>query len=150
MRAVIQRVSQANVKVNKQVVAEINLGFLILLGVEPEDNLVDINWLASKVAGLRIFADNQGIMNLSASQVNASFLVVSQFTLHGSTKKGNRPSFIKAAKPEIAEPLYNSFCQALKNTSGLKVEKGIFGANMEVSLVNSGPVTLIIDTKNKE
>jgi D-tyrosyl-tRNA(Tyr) deacylase len=150
MRAVIQRVSSANVSVEGKKVAEISKGFLILLGVEPKDNSEDIEWLSNKVSNLRVFADAQQQMNLNINQVNGSFLVVSQFTLHASTKKGNRPSFIKAAEPKLAEALYLQFCKRLKEVSCCPVSTGVFGANMQVSLVNDGPVTIIIDTKNKE
>ena len=150
MRAVLQRVSHASVKVDGQVTGEIKWGFLILLGVVPEDTKDDITWLANKCANMRIFSDKEGKMNRSIKDINGKFLVVSQFTLHASTKKGNRPSFIKAARPDHAVPMYEQFCDELESVSGLKVEKGIFGADMKVELLNDGPVTIFIDSKSKE
>ena len=149
MIAVIQRVSNANVKVEKIPIASIDQGLLILLGVEEADDNEDLNWLVKKIVQLRIFSDGEGKMNLSALDVQAEFLVVSQFTLHAQTKKGNRPSFVKAAKPVYAEALYADFIQELSIHSSRPVQHGKFGADMQVSLINDGPVTIIIDTKNK-
>lgn len=150
MRAVLQRVTQASVTINQVKTAAINHGLLILLGIEDADSDEDIEWLANKITNLRIFNDNSGVMNISISDIKGEFLVVSQFTLHAATKKGNRPSYIKASKPEISIPLYEAFVQKLKAVSGLPVKTGEFGADMKVSLLNDGPVTIIIDTKNKE
>lgn len=150
MRAVIQRVSNASVAVDGQCVGSIDIGFLILLGVSYEDTEQDANWLASKVTQLRIFSDDEGKMNLDLSQVGGRILVISQFTLFAETKKGNRPSFIKAAGAEKANDLYTYFSDLLEQLLNQPVERGVFGADMKVSLVNDGPVTLIIDTKNKE
>lgn len=150
MRAVIQRVSNASVAVDGQCVGSIDIGFLILLGVTHEDTEQDANWLASKVTQLRIFSDDEGKMNLDLSQVGGRILVISQFTLFAETKKGNRPSFIKAAGADKANDLYTYFSDLLEQLLNQPVERGVFGADMKVSLVNDGPVTLIIDTKNKE
>ncbi|MCC7333074.1 MAG: D-tyrosyl-tRNA(Tyr) deacylase [Flavobacteriales bacterium] len=150
MRAVIQRVSSASVEINKTVKSKIGVGFLILLGIEDTDSSDDIEWLCRKITCLRIFADENGAMNRSISEANGEIIVVSQFTLHASTKKGNRPSFIKAAKPEMAIPLYQQFIEQLEKETGKKIQTGEFGADMKVSLTNDGPVTIIIDTKNKE
>jgi len=150
MRAVIQRVSESSVKINGQITGKIGRGLLILLGIEENDTNEDIEWLSGKITRLRIFNDDQGIMNLSVKEVNGEILVVSQFTLHASTKKGNRPSYIKAAKPEIAIPLYNQFLDQLAKDLEKPVQSGVFGAMMEVSLVNDGPVTILMDTKQKE
>lgn len=150
MRVVIQRVIQASVEVNKEIISNIDKGLLILLGIEDADTSEDIDWLCNKISQLRIFNDSDGVMNYSIKDVNGDVIVVSQFTLHASTKKGNRPSYIKAAKPEIATPLYESFVEKLENTLGKKIGTGIFGADMKVSLINDGPVTITIDTKNKE
>ena len=150
MKAVIQRVSKASVEINKNIVANINVGLLILVGIEDLDNQEDIVWLASKIINLRVFADENEVMNLSVKDINGEIIVVSQFTLHASTKKGNRPSYIKASKPEIAIPLYESFVSQLEIELGKKVQTGIFGADMKVSLINDGPVTIIIDSKNRE
>lgn len=150
MRAVIQRVSEASVTIEKNIVAQIKKGLLILIGIEETDNHEDINWLTSKIANLRIFADEKDVMNLSVKDIQGEIIVVSQFTLHAATKKGNRPSYIKAAKPEIAIPLYESFVLQLEKEISKKVQTGQFGADMKVALVNDGPVTIIIDTKNKE
>lgn len=150
MRAVIQRVSQASVSIDKQLKSSINNGLLILLGIVDSDTSEDIDWLCNKIVNLRVFSDEDGVMNHSIKNVNGDALVVSQFTLHASTKKGNRPSYIKAAKPEVAIPLYDEFVEKLKITLGKSVSTGEFGAMMDVSLVNDGPVTIIIDTKNKE
>ena len=150
MKVVIQRVSQASVTINNLVVAKIQVGLLVLVGIEDADNQEDICWLASKIAGLRIFSDENNIMNLSLKDIGGEILVVSQFTLHAATKKGNRPSYIKASKPEIAIPMYEKFIKQLELELGKKVQTGQFGADMKVSLVNDGPVTIIIDSKNKE
>ena len=150
MKTVIQRVSQSSVTINNEIVAQIQKGLLVLVGIEDADQQEDIVWLASKIANLRIFADENDIMNLSVKEINGDVIVVSQFTLHASTKKGNRPSYIKASKPNIAVPLYESFVQQMELELGKKVQTGRFGADMKVSLVNDGPVTIIMDTKNKE
>ena len=150
MKAVIQRVSQSSVTINNEIVAQIQQGLLVLVSIEDADNQEDINWLTSKIANLRIFEDENEVMNLSLKDINGEMIVVSQFTLHALTKKGNRPSYIKASKPEIAIPLYESFVQQMEKELGKKVQTGQFGADMKVSLVNEGPVTIIIDTKNKE
>ena len=150
MRAVIQRVSQASVTIEGKIHNKINHGFLILLGIENEDSEEDIHWLTRKIINLRVFSDENGAMNRSIIDSSGEFLVVSQFTLHASTKKGNRPSFIKAARPEKAIPLYEQFVKQLKEQSERPVLTGTFGAMMDVALVNDGPVTIIIDTKNKE
>ncbi|MCK0147810.1 D-aminoacyl-tRNA deacylase [Arenibacter sp. F26102] len=150
MRATIQRVATASVKVDRKIISEISNGLLIFLGIEEADAEEDIKWLSNKIANLRIFNDAQDVMNLSLLQVNGEALVISQFTLHASTKKGNRPSYIKAAKPDIAVPLYESFVTQLEKDLGKKVGTGIFGADMKVALLNDGPVTIQIDTKNKE
>jgi len=150
MRAVIQKVSEADVSIDKKIRGKINLGLLILLGIEEADTLDDINWLAAKISRLRIFNDENGILNLSVMDVQGEILVISQFTLHASTKKGNRPSYIKSAKPDLAIPMYNKFVQQLEMETGKLVQTGEFGAKMEVRLVNDGPVTIIMDTKNKE
>ncbi|MBW1294313.1 D-aminoacyl-tRNA deacylase [Aquimarina litoralis] len=150
MRAVIQRVSEASVTVNQEIISEINSGLLILLGIEDEDTIDDINWLSGKISKLRIFGDDKGMMNQSIIDINGEAIIVSQFTLYASTKKGNRPSFIKAAKPEKAIPLYENFVKQFEKDLDKKVGTGQFGADMKVSLINDGPVTIIIDTKNKE
>ena len=150
MRATIQRVTSASVTVNQKLVSEISNGLLIFLGIEEADTADDIKWLSNKIVNLRIFNDPQDVMNLSLLQIQGEALVISQFTLHASTKKGNRPSYIKAAKPEIATPLYENFVAHLEKNLGKKVETGIFGADMKVALLNDGPVTIQIDTKNKE
>jgi len=150
MRAVIQRVSEASVEINNQIVAEINKGFLILLGIEVDDTLEDVIWLSNKISQLRIFSDEDGKMNNSIIEVDGNAIVVSQFTLHAKTKKGNRPSYIKAAKAQQAIPLYEEFIENLSNAIGKKIQSGEFGADMKVNLLNDGPVTIIIDTKNKE
>jgi len=150
MKAVIQRVSQASVTIEDQVVAQIQSGLLVLIGIEEADVQEDLQWLSSKIANLRIFSDANGVMNVSVKERDGDVIVVSQFTLQASTKKGNRPSYIKAARPEIALPIYESFVQQMESELGKKVQTGQFGADMKVALVNDGPVTLIIDTKNKE
>ncbi|MBK9013531.1 MAG: D-tyrosyl-tRNA(Tyr) deacylase [Saprospiraceae bacterium] len=157
MRAVIQRVSQASVTIEGVVKSQIGPGLLILLGVEDADlptgqagGMEDIEWLTKKIAQLRIFGDENGLMNLSVQDIGGQVIVVSQFTLHASTKKGNRPSFIRAARPEVAIPLYEKFVESLRETSGLEVLTGEFGADMKVALLNDGPVTIVMDTKVKE
>ncbi|MBN8682057.1 MAG: D-tyrosyl-tRNA(Tyr) deacylase [Chitinophagales bacterium] len=150
MRVVIQRVSHASVVIEGVEKSKIGLGFLILLGVEQEDGLEDVDWLCKKIAGMRIFADEQGLMNKSIQDVAGEMIVVSQFTLHASTKKGNRPSFIRAARPEQAIPLYENFVKLLAQESARPVLTGEFGADMKVSLLNDGPVTILMDSKNKE
>ena len=150
MRVVIQRVAEASVVIENNMVSKINTGLLLLLGIEETDNNEDIEWLCGKIARMRIFPDTNGVMNLSVADVNGDIVVVSQFTLHASTKKGNRPSYIKAAKPEIAIPLYQSFIKQMENELGKKISTGQFGADMKVHLVNDGPVTILIDSKNKE
>ncbi len=150
MRVVIQRVTFAKVEVDKKVVGEIEKGMMILVGFENEDTDEDLTWMANKITALRIFDDEQGVMNKSIVDVDGDILCISQFTLHAQTKKGNRPSYIKAAKGEIAEPLYQDFCNKLKNNLNKEIQKGIFGADMKVSLLNDGPVTICIDSKNKQ
>jgi D-tyrosyl-tRNA(Tyr) deacylase len=150
MRAVIQRVASASVIVKNNLVGQIDNGLLILLGIESDDEKEDVEYLVNKTSQMRIFPDNDDKMNLNVEQVNGNCLVVSQFTLHASTKKGNRPSFIKAARPEIALPLYHNFIESLSKSLNKKVESGEFGAMMQIELVNDGPVTLLIDSKNKE
>lgn len=150
MKAVIQRVSQASVTINNEKVADINLGLLILVGIEDADTTEDIDWLTAKISQLRIFNDENEVMNKSVQDINGDIIVVSQFTLHASTKKGNRPSYLKASKPDIAIPLYQAFVTSMEKSVGKKVQTGQFGADMKVSLLNDGPVTIIIDTKNKE
>lgn len=150
MRVVIQRVTFAKVEVDKKVVGEIENGMMILVGFENEDTNEDLTWMASKITSLRIFDDEQGVMNKSIIDAGGDILCISQFTLHALTKKGNRPSYIKAAKGEVAEPLYHEFCNKLKNNLNKEIKKGIFGADMKVSLLNDGPVTICIDSKNKE
>ncbi len=150
MRAVIQRVTKASVIIENQIHSKIDLGFLILLGIEDSDAIEDIVWLSNKVCKLRVFDDPDGVMNLSVKDVSGEIIVVSQFTLHASTKKGNRPSYIKAAKPEIAIPLYESFIDQLQKDLEKKVYTGKFGAYMQLDFVNDGPVTILIDTKHRE
>ncbi|HPE82410.1 MAG: D-tyrosyl-tRNA(Tyr) deacylase [Aequorivita sp.] len=150
MRVLIQRVKKASVIIEGKIFSEINEGLLILLGIEAEDTQEDIDWLAGKIARLRIFSDENDAMNLSVKDVNGDCLVVSQFTLHASTRKGNRPSFINAAKPEIAIPLYENFVLKLENETDKKVQTGSFGAMMDVTLINDGPVTIWIDSKRRE
>ena len=150
MRVVIQRVLEASVSISGTETASIGPGLLVLLGIGEEDGSADIDWLVRKIASLRVFDDEAGVMNLSVADVNGDVLVVSQFTLMASTKKGNRPAYIRAARPEVAIPLYEQFCAALEATLGKPVPTGTFGADMQVSLVNDGPVTICIDTKNKE
>ena len=150
MKVVIQRVTKASVTINNQKVANISNGLLVLLGVIDEDTQEDIKWLSNKIANLRIFNDDKGVMNTSILNTQGDIIVVSQFTLHASTKKGNRPSYIKAAKPEVAIPLYQSFVKQLEADLGKPVQTGEFGADMKVELLNDGPVTIIIDSKSKE
>ena len=150
MKAVIQRVTQASVTIEGEIVANIQKGLLVLIGIEEADTQEDIVWLTAKIANLRIFGDENDVMNLSLKDINGDMIVVSQFTLHASTKKGNRPSYIKAAKPDIAIPLYESFIKQMEHELEKQVQQGKFGADMKVSLLNDGPVTIIIDTKNKE
>lgn len=150
MRVVLQRVSSASVTVSEKIVGEIQKGLLVLVGIEDADTQEDIDWLVTKITQLRIFGDANEIMNLSVEEVNGDVLVVSQFTLHAATKKGNRPSYIKAARPEVAIPIYEKFVTTLENKLGKKVPTGIFGADMKVALLNDGPVTIVIDSKNKE
>jgi D-aminoacyl-tRNA deacylase len=149
MISVIQRVSSASVDIGNNIRAKIGPGLLVLIGIEDADNDEDIRWLSSKIGNLRIFNDSAGVMNVSIKDNGGDVIVVSQFTLHASTKKGNRPSYIKAAKPEVAIPLYERFISAMEEVLEKKIQTGEFGADMKVSLVNDGPVTIIIDTKNK-
>ena len=150
MKIVIQRVSEASVTIDSKIVAQINQGLLVLVGIEEADTIEDTNWLVSKIVNLRIFPDENEVMNLSVKDIDGEIIVVSKFTLHAATKKGNRPSYIKAAKPDIAIPMYEKFVQQLETDLGKKIQTGQFGADMKVSLVNDGPVTIIIDSKNKE
>lgn len=150
MIAVIQRVSEAKVEIESQIAGKIGAGILVLLGIEAEDSEEDVSWLSGKIARLRIFDDEHGVMNKSLIDVEGDVLLVSQFTLHASTKKGNRPSYIKAARPEISIPLYEKFKDALQSNLGKEIQTGKFGAMMQVSLCNDGPVTIIIDTKDKK
>jgi len=150
MRILIQRVNEASVEIDNEIKSFIIVGLLVLLGIEEADTQVDSEWLAGKVIGLRIFDDENGVMNRSVTDVNGDVLVVSQFTLHAMTKKGNRPSYIKAAKHEIAIPLYEHFCQSISAKLGKEVQTGTFAADMKVALVNNGPVTIWMDSKNKE
>ena len=149
MKVVIQRVTSASVTISEKVVAQIDNGLLVLIGIEDEDSQEDINWLSQKIINLRIFGDENEVMNLSVKDIQGDIIIVSQFTLHASTKKGNRPSYIKASKPEIAVPLYEKFVQQMEFELGKKIQTGKFGANMKVALVNDGPVTIIIDSKNR-
>lgn len=150
MRIVIQRVTEANVKVEGKICGKIGHGLLILVGIEESDSNDDIEWLCKKIVNMRIFDDENGIMNKSIIDIDGNILAISQFTLMAQTKKGNRPSYIRAAKPEISKPLYSEFCKKLSLELGKTVERGIFGADMKVSLLNDGPVTILMDTKNKE
>ena len=150
MRAVIQRVSQSNVKVSGEVIGEIKGGLMVLVSFVDEDNDTDLDWMTKKIVNLRIFNDDEGKMNRSIQDVDGDILLISQFTLHGSTKKGNRPSFIKAAKPDIANVMYEKFIKILEQSLGKKIQTGEFGGDMKVSLVNDGPTTIIIDSKDKE
>lgn len=150
MRTVIQKVTQASVVIENQIVASINKGLLVLIGIEDTDNNDDIAWLSAKIVNLRVFEDDKGVMNLSVKDVDGQVLIVSQFTLHAATKKGNRPSYIRAARPEVAIPIYEAFIKQVETLLGKKVPTGQFGAMMQVNLSNDGPVTILIDTKNKE
>ncbi|MBA4153886.1 D-aminoacyl-tRNA deacylase [Flavobacterium sp.] len=150
MKAVLQRVSKSSVTIDEKIVASIQNGIVVLLGIEESDTNEDIEWLSLKIVNLRIFDDTNGVMNLSVKEISGELIVVSQFTLHASTKKGNRPSYIKAAKPEIAIPLYEKFIHQITLDLGKNVQTGQFGADMKVALINDGPVTILIDTKNKE
>ena len=150
MRVVVQRVSEASVTIDGTKVANIQQGLLVFIGFEDADNQEDINWLTAKIANLRIFGDENHVMNLSIKDIDGEMIIVSQFTLHASTKKGNRPSYLKAAKPDMAIPLYKSFIEAMELVLGKKIQTGQFGADMKVALLNDGPVTINIDTKNKE
>ncbi len=150
MRTVVQRVRHASVTIDEQCVASIGQGMLLLVGFEDADEPNDLEWMAQKVANLRIFDDADGVMNRSVKDVDGELLVVSQFTLYASVKKGNRPSYIRASKPDVAIPLYESFCETMSLQVGREVKTGIFGADMKVSLLNDGPVTIVIDTKHKE
>ncbi len=149
MKVIIQRVTSASVTIEAEIVAKIQSGLLVLVGIEDEDSQEDINWLSQKIINLRIFGDENDVMNLSVKDVNGDIIIVSQFTLHASTKKGNRPSYIKASKPEIAIPMYEKFLQQMEFEFEKKIQTGKFGADMKVALVNDGPVTIIIDSKNK-
>ena len=149
MKVIIQRVTSASVTIETEIVASIQGGLLVLVGIEDEDSKEDINWLSQKIINLRIFGHENDVMNLSVKDVNGDIIIVSQFTLHASTKKGNRPSYIKASKPEIAIPLYEKFLQQMEFELGKKIQTGKFGADMKVALENDGPVTIIIDSKNK-
>ncbi len=150
MRVVIQRVAEASVTIENKIVASIEKGLLILVGIEDADTQEDIDWLVTKIAKIRIFGDENNVMNLSVQDIDGDIIVVSQFTLHAGTKKGNRPSYIKASKPEIAIPIYENFVRKLEAEMGKKVQTGEFGANMKVALLNNGPVTILIDSKSKE
>lgn len=150
MKAIIQRVSSASVTIDNLISAEIQSGLLVFVGIEAADSQEDIQWLSSKIANLRIFADENEVMNKSVKDIDGEILIISQFTLHASTKKGNRPSYIKAARPETSIPLYEKFLEQMSNELGKPIQAGIFGADMKVALVNDGPVTILMDTKNKE
>ncbi len=150
MRAVIQRVKKASVTIEGMINASIENGLLVLLGIEDADTMEDIEWLSAKIVNLRVFNDDAGVMNLSVKDAGGDIILVSQFTLHASTKKGNRPSYIKASKPDVAVPLYEKMIQQLETDIGKKIGTGIFGADMQVELINDGPVTIVIDTKNRE
>jgi len=150
MRAVIQRVSKASVTIDNKIYSQIENGLLVLAGIEDADTTEDIEWLSGKIINLRVFNDDNGVMNVSVKDINGEILAVSQFTLHASTKKGNRPSYIKASKPEFAIPMYKKFIQQLSNDLGKTISTGVFGADMKVELLNDGPVTIVIDTKNRE
>jgi D-tyrosyl-tRNA(Tyr) deacylase len=150
MRVVIQRVSDASVKVDGNITGAIHKGLLVLMGVEDADTKEDIEWISSKIVNLRIFDDSEGVMNLSVKDIDGEILLVSQFTLHAATKKGNRPSYIKASKPDVAIPMYEKLILQLQNDLGKEIPTGIFGADMKVELINDGPVTIVMDSKNKE
>jgi D-tyrosyl-tRNA(Tyr) deacylase len=150
MRAILQRVSQASCKVDEEITGKIDTGFLVLLGIEDADTLEDAQWLAQKITGMRVFGDENGLMNKALADVNGRILLISQFTLFAQTKKGNRPSFIRAARPEKAIPLYEQMISLLNNLTGHTTATGIFGADMKISLVNDGPVTIVMDTKDRD
>lgn len=150
MRAVIQKVKRARVSIEGNIYSEISEGLLVLVGIEDADTEEDIEWLCGKIVRLRIFDDENGVMNLSVEDIKGEIMAVSQFTLHASTKKGNRPTYIHASKPEFARPMYEKFVAELQNLSSKEVKRGVFGADMQIELVNNGPTTIIIDTKNKE
>ena len=150
MRVVVQRVSQSNVKVSGEIIGEINEGLMVLVSFVDEDNDTDLGWMTKKIINLRIFNDDEGKMNRSVQDIGGNILLISQFTLHGSTKKGNRPSFIKAAKPDFANVMYERFIKVLEQSLGREIQTGEFGGDMKVSLVNDGPTTIIIDSKDKE
>lgn len=150
MKTVIQRVSSASVTIDAKVVADIKKGLLVLVGIGDADTIEDIHWLSQKITNLRIFGDENEVMNLSVKDIDGDIIIVSQFTLHAMTKKGNRPSYIKASKPEIAIPLYEKFISQMEQDLGKKVQTGIFGADMKVALINDGPVTILMDSKNRE
>jgi len=150
MRAVLQRVTEASCKVDGKITGAIELGFLVLLGIEEADTDEDLNWLANKITGMRVFGDENGLMNKALADVDGEILLISQFTLFAQTKKGNRPSFIKAARPDKAIPMYEQMIKTLETLTGKKIATGIFGADMKISLVNDGPVTIIMDTKDKD
>jgi|TARA_B100000768_G_scaffold80153_1_gene76184 D-tyrosyl-tRNA(Tyr) deacylase len=150
MRVIIQRVKQASVEVDNSIISSIKKGMVVLLGIESEDNQEDIDWISNKISHLRIFDDNNKVMNNSIMDINGEMIIVSQFTLHASTKKGNRPSYIKAAKSEFAQNLYNKFLNSIENKTNMKPKTGVFGADMLVKIDNDGPVTIFIDSKNKE
>jgi D-tyrosyl-tRNA(Tyr) deacylase len=150
LKVVLQRVSSASVTIENKVVADIQKGLLVLVGIEDADTQADIDWLVGKIVNIRIFGDENNVMNLSVKDIDGDIIVVSQFTLHAATKKGNRPSYIKASKPEIAIPLYENFVQSIQIEFSKKIHTGIFGADMQVELINDGPVTIMIDSKNRE
>lgn len=150
MRVVLQRVSSASVTIDSKIVADIKKGLVVFVGIEDLDNQEDIDWLVNKIINLRIFGDENDVMNLSVKDIGGDIIVVSQFTLHAATKKGNRPSYIKASKPEIAIPLYENFVQKMQFVLGKQIQTGVFGADMKVALENDGPVTIMIDSKNRE
>ena len=150
MRAILQRVSQANCTVNGEITGAIGIGFLVLLGIEDADTDEDLQWLAQKITGMRVFGDDNGLMNKALGDIGGDILLISQFTLFAQTKKGNRPSFIKAARPDKAIPMYKQMITTLEKITGKKIATGIFGADMKISLINDGPVTIVMDTKNRE
>lgn len=150
MRAVLQRVTEASCKVNGEITGQIGVGFLVMLGIEDADTIDDLNWLANKIAGMRVFGDENGLMNKALADISGDILLISQFTLFAQTKKGNRPSFIRAAKPDKAIPMYEQMIKTLETITGRKVAAGIFGADMKISLLNDGPVTIVMDTRDKE
>jgi D-aminoacyl-tRNA deacylase len=150
MKVVLQRVSAASVTIENKIIAQIQQGLLVLAGIEDADTQDDIDWLVAKIVNIRIFGDSNGVMNLSVKDIEGEIIVVSQFTLHAMTKKGNRPSYIKASKPEIAIPMYENFIQKLRFEFGKLIQTGVFGADMQVALVNDGPVTIVMDSKNRE